>query len=183
MAVRNHLRCPRPRCSGRKGLRAARELRSRLRRRTRRGRRSAPSLPLVGAPRCGVPGRVPAGGTDHAQRTNTVADYAAARRGRRSAPSLPPVAETIASCARPAKRAIVGTRPIMYACRIKHILALIVFLIPLAVARAETRLRTTANRVVEGTFSSAKAYDDPFNEIELDVIVTSVEGTSQKVPA
>ncbi len=71
----------------------------------------------------------------------------------------------------------------MNACRIEHILGLIAFLIPSAPAQAEMRLQTTANRVVEGTFNSPKTYDDPFNEIELDVVVTSAAGTSQKVPA
>jgi hypothetical protein len=45
---------------------------------------------MVGTPRCGVPARAAAGGTNYAHDTNCALRCAAdARRGRRSAPSLP----------------------------------------------------------------------------------------------
>ncbi len=39
------------------------------------------------------------------------------------------------------------------------------------------------NRVSEWTFTSTKTYPDPFNEIELDAIVTAPDGAKMKVPA
>ena len=67
--------------------------------------------------------------------------------------------------------------------RIKNFLIFVAFLVLLAPAQGQTRLQTEANRAVEGTINSTKAYSDPFNEIELDVVVATPEGTSQRVPA
>ncbi len=39
------------------------------------------------------------------------------------------------------------------------------------------------NRVNELTFTSTKTYVDPFNEVELNMIVTAPDGTRQRVPA
>ncbi|MGC9349053.1 MAG: DUF4038 domain-containing protein [Anaerolineae bacterium] len=36
---------------------------------------------------------------------------------------------------------------------------------------------------VEWSYTSRRAYDDPFNEVELDVILAHVDGTSWRVPA
>ena len=36
--------------------------------------------------------------------------------------------------------------------------------------------------VTEWSFSSGKAYADPFNEVELDVVITAPDGTEQRVP-
>src|SRR5687767_14810574 len=40
-----------------------------------------------------------------------------------------------------------------------------------------------AGPIVEKTFTSTKAYADPFNDIELDVIFTSPGGKEMRVPA
>ena len=40
-----------------------------------------------------------------------------------------------------------------------------------------------ANCVAEWSYSSGKAYRDPFNDVELDVIITNPEGQEQRVPA
>src|SRR5438445_4451328 len=39
------------------------------------------------------------------------------------------------------------------------------------------------NRAAEWTFTSSKRYDDPFNEVELDMRVTAPDGSQQRVPA
>src|SRR5271157_2092240 len=40
-----------------------------------------------------------------------------------------------------------------------------------------------ARCVVEWSYSSGKAYADPFNDVELDVVFTDPQGHEQKVPA
>ena len=42
---------------------------------------------------------------------------------------------------------------------------------------------TEANRMVEFPFESAKTYQDPFNELTLDVVFTDPAGTQRRVPA
>ncbi len=42
---------------------------------------------------------------------------------------------------------------------------------------------TEANRMVEFRFESAKTYQDPFNELTLDVVFTDPAGTQRRVPA
>jgi hypothetical protein len=59
------------------------------------------------------------------------------------------------------------------------VLILLTFL-PIAHARA---LRTPANVPAEITFSSAKPYADPFNEVQLDVLFTDPKGGEKLVPA
>jgi hypothetical protein len=44
-------------------------------------------------------------------------------------------------------------------------------------------LHAQRNCMTEWRFNSSRAYDDPFNEIELDVIVTGPDGGRQRVPA
>ena len=39
------------------------------------------------------------------------------------------------------------------------------------------------NCVTEWSYSSTKAYADPFNEVELDVLITAPDGAEQRVPA
>src|ERR1039458_8842335 len=39
------------------------------------------------------------------------------------------------------------------------------------------------NCVTEWSFSSPKAYADPFNEVELDVLITAPDKSEQRVPA
>ena len=41
----------------------------------------------------------------------------------------------------------------------------------------------TQNRMAEWAYSSSKAYDDPFNEVTLDLLVTDPDGHTQTVPA
>jgi hypothetical protein len=41
----------------------------------------------------------------------------------------------------------------------------------------------TRNCVTEWSYTSAKAYADPFNEVELDAIITGPDGVEQRVPA
>ena len=51
-------------------------------------------------------------------------------------------------------------------------------------ARAVAPIRMgTRNCVTEWSFSSAKVYADPFNEVELDVLITAPDGSEQRVPA
>src|SRR5207302_7925151 len=40
-----------------------------------------------------------------------------------------------------------------------------------------------ARSVAEWAYSSGKAYADPFNEVELDVVFTDLQGREQRVPA
>ncbi len=42
---------------------------------------------------------------------------------------------------------------------------------------------TEANRMVEFSFTSAQAYDDPFNEVTLDAVFTDPSGVKRRVPA
>jgi hypothetical protein len=42
---------------------------------------------------------------------------------------------------------------------------------------------TEANRVVEITFTSVKEYNDPFNQVDLDVVFTAPDGHTVRVPA
>lgn len=53
---------------------------------------------------------------------------------------------------------------------------------PDAVAAAPVRMGVS-HCVTEWSFSSGKAYADPFNEVELDVLITAPDGTEQRVPA
>ena len=39
------------------------------------------------------------------------------------------------------------------------------------------------NNVIEWAYSSGKAYADPFNEVKLDIVVTTPDGMQQTVPA
>src|SRR4051812_9496797 len=39
------------------------------------------------------------------------------------------------------------------------------------------------NRVTEWSYTSAKTYDDPFNDLELDILITDSGGHEQRVPA
>jgi hypothetical protein len=41
----------------------------------------------------------------------------------------------------------------------------------------------TANRACEISFTSRKAYADPFNDVRVDAVVTAADGSSQVVPA
>src|SRR4051812_21086652 len=41
----------------------------------------------------------------------------------------------------------------------------------------------TANRVKEWTFTSTKSYADPFNEVQLDMLITAPDGAKLRVPA
>ena len=51
-------------------------------------------------------------------------------------------------------------------------------------ARALAPIRMgTRNCVMEWSFSSAKVYADPFNEVEMDVLITAPDGAEQRVPA
>jgi len=45
------------------------------------------------------------------------------------------------------------------------------------------RLKGEVNRLLEWEYTSAKTYHDPFNEIELDIIITSPSHTQWRVPA
>jgi len=47
----------------------------------------------------------------------------------------------------------------------------------------EITLTTETNCVTEWAYESARAYADPFNEVELDVLVTGPDGRQQRVPA
>ncbi|HEX8522467.1 MAG TPA: DUF4038 domain-containing protein [Tepidisphaeraceae bacterium] len=44
-------------------------------------------------------------------------------------------------------------------------------------------IATEVNRVCQHSFTSTKSYSDPFNDIELDAIVTAPDGSQQRVPA
>lgn len=44
-------------------------------------------------------------------------------------------------------------------------------------------IAVTQNRVAEWSFASSKAYDDPFNEVELSFVFEDEQGASQTVPA
>src|SRR5205823_1589300 len=39
------------------------------------------------------------------------------------------------------------------------------------------------NRAAEWTFTSSKPYADPFNDVELDMLVTAPDGSQQRIPA
>ena len=43
--------------------------------------------------------------------------------------------------------------------------------------------QATQNQVAEWAYSSSKVYDDPFNEVTLDLLVTDPDGHAQTVPA
>ena len=43
-------------------------------------------------------------------------------------------------------------------------------------------LYATHNQACEWTFSSGKPYDDPFSQMELDVLLTGPEGRTYRVP-
>jgi hypothetical protein len=45
------------------------------------------------------------------------------------------------------------------------------------------QLATEANVVTEWAYTSSRTYADPFNEVELDVLVTGPDGQSQRIPA
>lgn len=64
----------------------------------------------------------------------------------------------------------------------KHPLTLLVLLAITTPLRAET-VTTEANRVAEVSFTSAKDYADPFNQVNLDVLFTTPEGRLLRVPA
>ncbi|HEX4645975.1 MAG TPA: DUF4038 domain-containing protein [Verrucomicrobiae bacterium] len=55
--------------------------------------------------------------------------------------------------------------------------------VPLTNLHAGELLQAKANEMVEWSLVSQKSYTDPFNEIELDVIVTTPDGGHLKVPA
>ncbi|MCP4643192.1 MAG: DUF4038 domain-containing protein [bacterium] len=44
-------------------------------------------------------------------------------------------------------------------------------------------MRTQTNAIAEIAFTSTAAYDDPYNETELDIILTSPRGTERRIPA
>lgn len=48
---------------------------------------------------------------------------------------------------------------------------------------AEQALQGTVHRVAEWTFASEKTYADPFNEVELDLLITAPDKTVSRVPA
>ena len=48
---------------------------------------------------------------------------------------------------------------------------------------AEQALQGTVHRVTEWSFASEKTYADPFNEVELDLLVTAPDSTVSRVPA
>lgn len=60
------------------------------------------------------------------------------------------------------------------------LLVLIIALIGVARAAAEDGI---INQVQEWSFTSTKAYADPFNEVQVDLLVTTPSGTQLKVPA
>lgn len=53
---------------------------------------------------------------------------------------------------------------------------------PIAVGQANARLTIEQNRLAELTFTSAAKYDDPFNTVTLDAIITTPAGTKLTVP-
>jgi hypothetical protein len=59
---------------------------------------------------------------------------------------------------------------------------LIVFLL-VAMVSLRGSAQTEANRVAEFSFASAKQYQDPFNEVTLDVVFTEPTGGKRRVPA
>lgn len=63
-------------------------------------------------------------------------------------------------------------------------LPLTVILITAALAGGVLAAETgTVNRMQEWSFTSTKTHGDPFNEVQLDVLVTSPDGAEQRVPA
>ncbi len=56
-------------------------------------------------------------------------------------------------------------------------------LLALAGALAHGADEGVVNQVKEWTFTSSKAYADPFNELDVDVLVTTPAGAEQRVPA
>ena len=65
-------------------------------------------------------------------------------------------------------------------CRLAWIASCFVAIVP---AAAEEAHRTAANQAVEIAFTSQKAYADPFNQAELDVLFTEPGGRQLRVPA
>ena len=67
----------------------------------------------------------------------------------------------------------------------KPILAAVIILTMANVAPADgdKMAAGTANRACEISFSSRKAYADPFNDVTLDAVVTAADGSTQVVPA
>ena len=45
------------------------------------------------------------------------------------------------------------------------------------------KISASQRQVVEWSYTSGKTYDDPFNEVELDVLVALHDGDSWRVPA
>ena len=56
-------------------------------------------------------------------------------------------------------------------------------LTPILSSAAEPTRSTPSGMMVEFTLASEKAYADPFNEIELDAVVTAPDGSTARVPA
>lgn len=50
-------------------------------------------------------------------------------------------------------------------------------------ARGVTNAYASQNRPFEWSYESAKSYTDPFNQVELDLVVTTPAGAEQRVPA
>jgi len=48
--------------------------------------------------------------------------------------------------------------------------------------RGEGPIAVEANRVAEVAFTSQEDRDDPFNEVELDVVFTGPDGSDRRVP-
>jgi hypothetical protein len=74
--------------------------------------------------------------------------------------------------------------------RATRLLSLVLFVCALCGPLTQSGARATApvrmgirNCVTEWSFSSEKAYADPFNEVELDVLITAPDKSEQRVPA
>ncbi len=68
--------------------------------------------------------------------------------------------------------------------KLTSIVTLLAILAAVASARAAEPLRSTpSNVMIEFALDSEKAYSDPFNEVELDALVTAPDGSEVRVPA
>src|SRR5579859_1824058 len=74
---------------------------------------------------------------------------------------------------------------VMLPIRLGFVLMLVgaAFFVPLRSLHASPLLQTSANEMAEWSLVSQKTYADPFNDIELDVIVTTPDSRRMKVPA
>jgi hypothetical protein len=66
---------------------------------------------------------------------------------------------------------------------ISRILLIIIPCLILTCTQLFAAQQGTVNRLIESTFTSTKVYADPFNEVQLDMLVTAPDGSQLRVPA